>query len=136
MRFKNSSTFKILSKCFSLCWVTLRMQSRRKLLLKQKNRSFFSLYWMSLLIQMFILPTFASQLNIKIFRWYSFLNLNNESMEKCQKIIKNTRPQNETNNNVIIKMVWNCFQLWPLLFSQMVFKDSQRCLIKVITKTR
>ena len=40
MRFKNSSTFKTLSKCFSLCWVTLRMQSRRKLLLKERTERF------------------------------------------------------------------------------------------------
>lgn len=40
-RLKNSSTFKILSKCFSLCWHTLKTQSRRKLLPIRKTSASF-----------------------------------------------------------------------------------------------
>lgn len=36
----NSSTFRIFSRCFSLCWVTFSTQRRRKLFLKSNRQDF------------------------------------------------------------------------------------------------
>lgn len=57
-------------------------------------------YYTSLFSKSLCLPTFASKLNMKTFRWYNFLDLNNKNMGKCQKIKTNT----STQNKILIKM--------------------------------